>query len=103
LKIAGGEPVRTRAVSLSNRAIKKKTLFPKQKTSRHNACILQREPPKTPYFLCVCVCVETLTPEKQAATEVTICLANFIAAKVAFFCNIKKTFFKFFFRIKSKE
>ena len=95
LKIVGGELVRTRAVNLSNRTIKKTTLFSEQETSRHNAYILQRETPKTPYFLCVCVCVcvETLAPEKQAVTEVTICLAKFIGAKVVFFfainCKLK--------------
>ncbi len=46
--------------------------------------------------VCVCVCVETLAPEKQAATEVTICLANFIAAKVVFFLKTKKLFSSFF-------
>ena len=57
----------------------------------------RRKRPISCVCVCVCVCVETLAPEKQAATEVTICLAKFIGAKVAFFFENKKTFFKFFF------
>ena len=49
----------------------------------------RRKRPISCVCVCVCVCVETLAPEpKQAVTKVTICLANFIAAKVViFFCN----------------
>ncbi len=85
---------------------KKTTLFSIQKTSRHNAGILQREPPKTPYFLCVCVCVcvQPLAHKpKQVATEVTICFSKFHRCKDSNFFANKKTFFKIFCVIKSKE